>query len=172
MIGAVAAGKTTLAREIAAQLNAQHIELDALRYEAGWVLVPDETLRHKAAEWIGPDRWVIDGNYAAVQDLLWVRAQVLVWLDFPLRVVLWRLLSRTFSRIFKGEVFSSGNREQVTRLLGRQSIVLWAVRSHGRRRRLYEEMIARPRYAHLQVVRLRSPSEVKIWLSRGPFTGE
>lgn len=169
VVGAVAAGKSTLAREIAARIRAPYIELDALRYEAGWVLVPQETFRARAAQAIGTDRWVIEGNYSDVQDLLWVRAQLLVWLDIPLRVVLWRLMWRTVRRILTGEVFSTGKREHVGRLLGRNSIVLWAIRSHRRRRRVYEELTARDRYSHLGVVRLRSASEIAAWLSRASF---
>ena len=169
VVGAVAAGKSTVAREIAARIRAPHIELDALRYEAGWVAVPQELFRARATEAIGTERWVIEGNYSDVQDLLWVRAQLLVWLDIPLRVVLWRLIGRTVKRILTGEEFSAGKREHVGRLLGGNSIVWWAIRSHRRRRRVYEELTARERYAHLEVVRLRSASEVAAWLSRASF---
>jgi len=43
---------------------------------------------------------------------------VLIWVDFPLRIVLWRLLKRTAQRMMTGEVFANGNRESFWRLLG------------------------------------------------------
>ena len=48
-------------------------------------------------------RWVIDGNYSAVRDIVWDRAEAVVWLDFPLRTVLWRYAIRTRRRIRTGE---------------------------------------------------------------------
>jgi adenylate kinase family enzyme len=168
VVGAVGSGKTTLAREIAHRIDAPHIELDALRYQQGWVLEADETFRGKVAAFVGTDRWVIDGNYADVQDLTWLRAQLLVWVDFRLHVLLWRLLRRTFGRLWRGEEFSNGNREQFRRVFSSQSILIWAIRSHGRRRRRYEELLTHPRYAHLQVIRLRSPSAVNVWLAGLP----
>jgi adenylate kinase family enzyme len=168
VVGAVGSGKTTIARELACRIGAPHIELDALRYEPGWVEVPEETFRGKVAASVGTDRWVIDGNYANVQDLIWLRAQLLVWIDFPLPVILWRLLRRTFGRLLTGKAFAEGNREQLQRVFSSQSILIWAIRSHKRRRQLYEELLTHPRYAHLQVVRLRSPSAVRAWLAGMP----
>lgn len=168
VIGATGCGKTTLAREIARRINAPHIELDALRYQRGWVVVLDEAFRSEVAAYVGTDQWVIDGNYADVQDLTWLRAQLLVWIDFSLPLALWRLLRRTLGRLLTGEVLANGNQEQLRRVLSRQSILLWAVRSHSRRRQLYEELLTHPRYTHLQVVRLRSPSAIRAWLAEMP----
>jgi hypothetical protein len=168
VVGAVGCGKTTLAREIARRIDAPHIELDALRYQPDWVVEADETFRDKVVEYVGTDSWVIDGNYADVQDLTWLRAQLLVWIDIGLTVVLWRLLRRTFRRLWGKEEFFNRNREQFRRVFGSQSILIWAIRSHGPRRRRYEELLKHPRYAHLQVVRLRSPSAVRVWLAGLP----
>lgn len=168
VVGAVGCGKTTLAKEIARRIGAPHIELDALKYRQGWVEETDETFRSKVVTYVGTDRWVIDGNYADVQDLTWLRAQLLVWIDFRLPVVLWRLLRRTFRRLWRREELFNGNREQFGRVFSRQSILIWAIRSHGQRRRRYEELLTSPRYANLQVVRLRSPSAARVWLAGLP----
>ncbi|MCY4385693.1 MAG: AAA family ATPase [Desulfurellaceae bacterium] len=168
VIGATGCGKTTLAREVARRISAPHVELDALRYRQGWVVVLDEAFRSKVAAHVGTDRWVIDGNYANVQDLTWLRAQLLVWIDFPLPLALWRLMRRTLGRLLTGEVLANGNREQLRRVFSRQSILIWAVRSHSRRRQLYEELLTHPRYAHMRIVRLRSPSAIRTWLAGIP----
>jgi adenylate kinase family enzyme len=168
VVGAVGCGKTTLAKEIARRIGAPHIELDALKYQQGWVEETDEVFRGKVVAYVGTDRWVIDGNYADVQDLIWLRAQLLVWLDLRLPVVLWRLLRRTFRRLWRREELFNGNREQFKRVFGSESILIWAVRSQGNRRRRYEELLKLARYSHLQVVRLRSPSAVRDWLAGLP----
>ena len=168
LVGGVGCGKTSLARELACRICVPHIELDALKYQPGWVEVSNETFRSKVVALAGTDRWVIDGNYADVQDLIWLRAQILVWLDFPLPVTLWRLIRRTIGRLLTKEPFADGNKEQFRRMFSSQSVLVWAIRSHRRRRQHYEELLTYPRYAHLQVVRLRSPSAVGDWLAGMP----
>ena len=168
VVGSVGSGKTTLARELAYRIGVQHIELDSLRYQPDWTEVPDRIFRDKVVAIVGMNQWVIDGNYADVQDIIWLQAQLVVWIDFPILITLWRLLRRTFSRLLIKDTFADGNREQLRRLFGSQSILVWAIRSHWRRRKLYEQLLAQSRYAHLQVVRLRSPSAVRNWLAGMP----
>jgi adenylate kinase family enzyme len=167
VVGGVGCGKTTLAKEIARRIDAPHIELDEFRYNEEWVET-DEKFRPNVVAFVGTDKWVIDGNYAEVQDLIWIRAQLLVWIDFELPVVLWRLLRRTLRRLWTREEFANNNREQLKRVFSNRSILIWAIRSHGERRRRYEELLKHERYAHLQVVRLRSPSAVSAWVAGLP----
>ena len=41
VVGSSGAGKTSLARRLAAQLGVPHIELDALHFAEDWIEVPD-----------------------------------------------------------------------------------------------------------------------------------
>jgi hypothetical protein len=50
-------------------------------------------------------------------------------------------------------------------LLSRESILLWAIKTHRRRHREYSELLARPENKHLVVVRLRCPREAARWLA-------
>jgi hypothetical protein len=160
VVGAVGAGKSSLARALAQRAHLPYVELDSLRYQADWTQVADQTFFDEVVRNAGGSEWVIDGNDELTRDIVWIRAQVLIWVDFPLRIVLWRLLKRTAQRMMTGEVFANGNRESFWRLLGPNSIVLWAIRSHRPRRRSFEQLLATPRYAHLRVLRLRSQREV------------
>jgi adenylate kinase family enzyme len=168
VVGPNGCGKTTLARSLSERIGVRYVELDLFRYDPGWTEVSDDLFWNRVAEQVGADQWVIDGNYGAVRDIIWIRAEVLVWMDYALPVVVWRLLSRTVRRVLSGEEFANGNRERLSRLFSRQSILLWTIRSHRPRRRLYEELLATPRYAHLRVVRFRSPSAAASWLSQFP----
>jgi adenylate kinase family enzyme len=160
VVGAVGCGKTTLAHTLAEQMGLPHVELDALRYAPSWVETPNETFVSTVGRIVQGDRWVIDGNYEIVRPLVWSRSQMVIWVDFPLRVVLWRLLSRTAYRLLTREEFANGNREQLSRLLGRRSILAWAIRSHEARRRHYQQQLLERRFGNLHVERLRSPSAV------------
>jgi adenylate kinase family enzyme len=116
VVGPVASGKTTLAHALAQRAGLPHTELDVLRFALGWSQVPDGEFRGRVAELVRRERWVIDGNYASVRDLLWRRADTVVWLDYSLSVVLWRLLSRTVRRVVGREDLGSGRRERIGRL--------------------------------------------------------
>ena len=169
VIGTSAAGKTMLAASLAGLLRIPHIELDALHWEADWTEVSPEVMRERVTAAIAGDAWVVDGNYAVVRDLVWARAEAIVWLDLPLRTILWRFASRTARRLIHREELWAGNRERLrTQLASRDSLLWWILTTYRRRRREYpERLAARP---DLVAVRLRSAREARAWLASIPRT--
>src|SRR5436190_21797513 len=103
VIGTSCVGKSTFAGRLAAGLGVAHVELDALHWNPDWVETPGEVFRARVREAAARDGWVIDGNYVHVQDVIWARAEAVVWLDYPFRVVFWRALKRTARRAVSGE---------------------------------------------------------------------
>ena len=165
VIGTSGAGKTTLARELASLLGSPFVELDALHWDPNWTPAPPETFRARVAAATAGERWVVDGGYSAVRDLLWPRADTLIWLDYPIRVNLWRLLRRTCRRIAtRAELWNSNRESFRLDFLSRDSLFVWVLKTHRRRRREYARLLARPEYAALTVVRLRSPRATERWL--------
>ncbi len=164
--GSTGAGKSTFTGELARRLGVPHVELDALHWDPGWTPAPREEFRRRVAAALPPDgRWVVDGNYRAVRDISWGRADTLVWLDYPLPLVFWRLARRTLWRGLARVELYNGNREKLwEHLFTRDSLFLWLLKSHGRHRRQYPEALARPEYAHLRVERFKRPSEARAWL--------
>ncbi len=164
VVGTSATGKTTLAAALASILAVPHVELDALHWEPDWTEAPDEVLRQRVSTAISGDGWVVDGNYPKVRDLVWERAEAVVWLDLPLRTVLWRYLVRTARRVGRREVLWSGNRERLsTHLFSRDSLLWWILTTYRRRRREYPPLLAaRP---DLVAIRLRSGREADRWLA-------
>ena len=123
MVGTSGSGKTTLAKNIAQRLHIPHVELDELHWEANWVEAPDDVFRERLTKALENDSWVVDGNYGTVRDLILSRADMLVWLDFSLAVVMSRVTRRTFRRAFTGEELWHGNKELLrTALLSRDFI--------------------------------------------------
>lgn len=165
-MGTTGSGKTTLARDLALALGAPHVELDALFWERGWTPAALPEFRARVTEALRGECWVVEGNYSAVQDLTLGGADALVWLDYTIGVVLTRLLRRTFQRTLRREELWNGNRERFwEQFASRESLFVWALRTHWRRRRRYEEIVRSPAYAHLEVVRLRSPAQAEAWLA-------
>jgi adenylate kinase family enzyme len=155
-------GKTTLGRELAQRLGVPFVELDALVHGPGWTETPDDELRARVEPIVASGGWVIDGTYRSkLGSLVLDAADTVVWLDLPIRVWLPRLVRRTWRRLRDREVLWNGNVESVSGALwGRESLFLWALRSHLRRRRDWpDELAAYP------VVRLRTPAEVDCWLA-------
>jgi adenylate kinase family enzyme len=166
VIGTAGSGKTSLARALSDLSGLPHIELDLLRYEGDWREVPIAEFRERVTAIAQTDSWIIDGNYAAVRELTWTRAQLVVWIDYSLPVVLRRLVVRTVRRLATAANIGNGNRERFGRLFGRQSIFLWAIRSHSPLRKEYEMAIAARRSNPPHIVRYRSPKETRIWLAQ------
>jgi adenylate kinase family enzyme len=162
VVGTSGSGKTTFARSLAAHLGHPHVELDALNWGAKWTQATPEVMRQRVAEAVAGDRWVVDGNYSVSRDLLWARADTVVWLDFSRPVVTWRVMRRTFSRLVRRTEMWAGNRESLRMMLSRNSIIWWSLRTYARRRRQYPALLAA--HPHLRVVRLRSPREAERWL--------
>ncbi len=111
------------------------------------------------------DRWVVDGNYSKSRDIVWGSADTLVYLDYPLPVVMIRLLKRTFSRIIGRKRLWNDNVENWRdTFFSRDSILLWGLRTHSKYRREYLELFRQPEFGHLTVIHLRSQRATQRWL--------
>ena len=125
-----------------------------------WVQRPPEELRKLTAAAMAQDRWVVDGNYRVVRDLVWGRATTIIWLDYSFPVVFYRALRRTLARSLTGQELFSGNRESLAKaFLSKESILLWVITTFHRRRRELQEIIRSDEFPGLKFVRLHSQRE-------------
>ena len=169
VVGGTGSGKTTFARELARILDVPFTELDAIVWQPDWKMLEPAEFRARVAERIEAPAWVVDGNYggAGVRDLVWARADTIIWLDFPLLVMLGRLWRRTIPRIRSGRELwpGTGNRETVRgTFFSRDSLFLWAVTTHRKRRVGYTKMLAALAARGVHVIRFRRPADADRWL--------
>jgi adenylate kinase family enzyme len=162
--GVSGSGKTTLARELARLLGAPHIELDAHFHLAGWVQASAEQMAATVGAATAGETWVADGNYTRVRPVLWARVTTFVWLDYPKGIPTWRAFKRTIPRLVSRPELWNGNRESWRNLFDSGHPIWWSWHHHDVQRESYEEALADPAYAHVQVIRLRTPRETARWL--------
>ena len=128
--------------------------------------MPARELADKVTELMAEPQWIADGNYIdQVSGLLWPRAEMIVWLDLPLRVILLRLVRRSLDRIVHRTPMFNGNRETWRALVGRDSVLWWAVRSQRRHVRELPGRLDALAETGTSVVRLRSAAEADSWLA-------
>ncbi|MGQ0432995.1 MAG: shikimate kinase [Microthrixaceae bacterium] len=163
VVGNAGSGKTTLGRRLAAQLAVPFVELDAIFHQPGWRELPRDEFRRSVGEIVATDAWVVDGNYSAVRDLVWARAETVVWIDLPRAAVMRQVIGRTLRRAVRREELWNGNREPLRNLYRwdpTKNIIRWAWTRHG----VYADRFATaqgdPAYAHLSFVRLRSRQDI------------
>ncbi|MHC4470117.1 MAG: P-loop NTPase family protein [Planctomycetota bacterium] len=160
VIGTSCSGKTVFAARLAGVLGYPHVELDAIHWGPGWTEPTTEAFRAAVAEAVAGDRWVVDGNYGRVRDLVWPRAGTIFWLNFGFPLVFRRALLRTIRRVARRERLFGGNVETFrTAFLDRDGIPWWVIRTYGRRRRAYRKLLGADENRHLEVVEFRQPYE-------------
>ncbi|HUF06242.1 MAG TPA: hypothetical protein VMP86_02510 [Candidatus Binatia bacterium] len=108
VVGTSCSGKTTLARALANRLDLPFIEFDALFWGPDWTPVPEPVFRERLAVALTGEAWVADGAYSQHRDITWARVETVVWLDYPMPLVLGRWARRTLARIRSQEAFWPG----------------------------------------------------------------
>ena len=136
VFGTTGSGKSWLAKRLAACHGLRLIELDVLFWGKDWQPAPLELFRHRVEREIRDGDWIVVGNYGQVRDLTWRAADTLIWLDLPFPLVIWRLFWRTLRRsLTKENLWGTGNTESLVRsLFSRQSILLYAMKTHRKNR--------------------------------------
>jgi adenylate kinase family enzyme len=159
VIGPSGSGKTWVSERLSDRLALRHIEIDALYHGPNWESCSLEELRSRVVAATEGDGWVSDGTYhQMIGELVLQRAQTIVWLDLPVRLIQWRLIRRTYLRKKHDVELWHGNREgpwsESLRYL------LWPSfkRSFENRRKLPALF---ERHPQLEIHRLRSDGEVQ-----------
>jgi adenylate kinase family enzyme len=160
VIGSCCSGKTTFAAELAEILGVAHVELDALHHGPNWREASAEELQARVDEALASlNGWVTDGNYMHKLGTRVIdEADMVVWLDLPLRTLLPRIYRRSRRRMRERvELWHPGNFETWR---GIWVLSSYTIRTHHRRRRYWPS-----RFQGKTVVRLRSSAEADAWLA-------
>ncbi|PZS02382.1 MAG: adenylate kinase [Pseudonocardiales bacterium] len=138
---------------------ARFVELDSIFHQPNWEPLPVPQLRAAVAAIVAADAWVIDGNYSAVRDLIWARADTVVFFDLPRRMVMRQVGWRTARRATTGAELWNGNRESWRNALALhrdESILRWAWMQHTVYRERFRAAMTDPQWSHIDFVRITS----------------
>jgi adenylate kinase family enzyme len=94
VIGSGGAGKSTLARELAARTGLPLVHLDTLYWGPGWTKTPAEEWEGVVRDVIAGERWILDGNFGGTMELRLAAADTAILLDLPRLTCLRRAISR------------------------------------------------------------------------------
>jgi len=161
VVGTSGSGKSTFAQALAHAAGCPCIELDQLYWGPGWTAVPHEQFEDAVRAASSGDRWVADGNYSAVRDVLWSRATHIVWLNFGRWTVFSRVLWRTLRHGLTRRKLSHGNRESLRMaFFSRESVLLWSWTTFAGNRSKFAALREDARYAHLHWTEITDPARI------------
>ncbi len=161
-------GKTTLGKALSAKLGLPFVELDALYWLPDWQERPGEEFRrlvHETLDGHG-DGWVADGNYGGYLDgSVLPRADTLIYLRLPWRVIFWRIFKRAIRRARDKNLICGENTESWRQsFFSRDSLIYWYIGMglRGRTGRSIErrEGFIAKNGGHAMVIRLTSARQL------------
>jgi len=169
VVGTSVSGKITFSKAIAEKLGLQHIELDDLFWQDNWQQSADEVFLAKLTTQMNQTAtgYVIDGNYSRSIPVKWREVDVVIWLDIPFHVNMWQSLKRAIKRAVTGRTLwpSSNNTESFSRMLSRDSIIWWMIKTHQKNRKKYLHMMEDPQYQHIRWIHLKSSRQAQEFLA-------
>lgn len=99
VVGSTGSGKTHLARRLSRRLGIPLVELDRLKQASlGAASHQHEAFTSAVMDAVSQDSWIIDGHYREIRQLVWEQADLVILLDYPLPLIIQRLLRRYLAK--------------------------------------------------------------------------
>lgn len=158
-----------MANIISERLGIKLVGLDTLSWLPDWEARDHQDLRELVLSEVEDDNWVVDGNYTHLRDIIWLRANCIIWLNYHFSLVLYRSLRRTVTRIFTKEELFTGCYETFSQsFFSKDSIIWWVITTWGSKRRKYRIIYDNPITYNFYPIELKSPKETEDFLRAFP----
>ena len=121
-------GKTTLGKALSANLGLPFVELDAIHWLPDWQERPEEEFKQLVQEALADlaNGWIVDGqNGGKLGSSVLERADTLIWLRLPWRIVFWRTFKRTIRRARDKKLICGENIESWRLAFFSRDSLLW-----------------------------------------------
>lgn len=96
IVGGPGSGKSTLARWLGGQMGLPVHHMDLIHWKEDWVERPQAEKIPLAKAVEAGETWVFEGGLSATYESRMSRADMLIWLDLPVGLRLWRVTKRLF----------------------------------------------------------------------------
>ena len=99
VIGCCGAGKSTLAKKLSAKTGLPIIHLDKEYWNPNWEETPKVEWERKIKLLVSQSNYIMDGNYSGSLHLRLPSADKIIFLDYPTRICLWRVIKRIWKNL-------------------------------------------------------------------------
>ena len=96
IIGNAGSGKSTLTQKLQKITNLPVYYLDQYFWKPGWVRTDPDEYKKSHDAICDKDEWIIDGINLRVMEYRIKRADMIIFLDIPRYICIWRIFKRTF----------------------------------------------------------------------------
>lgn len=94
VVGNCGVGKSTFSKKLSLLTNIELIHLDLYYWEADWIEPEKAMWDTQVKKLVGKRSWIMDGNYGGTMDIRIDKADTIIFLNYPTRIALWRVLKR------------------------------------------------------------------------------
>jgi RimJ/RimL family protein N-acetyltransferase/adenylate kinase family enzyme len=167
IVGTSSSGKTTLAKNLSSTLEIPHKELDSFYWESNWTEADPEIFRERIQNFTQKEKWITDGNFFQVKDLVWGRATTVIWLDYPFLHIIKQFFTRSVRRSLSKEELWNGNTETFwNSIFSPNSLLMWILKSYRHNKVRIGTLLKSDEFPGTYFVRLKSPSETQEFLNK------
>jgi len=158
--GTTCTGKTTLGKKLSKECAIKQIDLDDLHFLPNWIEKEKSVfVRDVIKETKKYDNWIVTGSYQTLlKDTIWQEANLIVWLDYPLNLILRRYFIRTFKRVVLKEKCCGKNYETLSKTFSKESLFLWIFKTYWKRKKRMQDW-KEYLFSHKEWLILKSPKE-------------
>lgn len=160
-MGSGGAGKSTLSRQLGEKWNLPVIHLDAMFWQPGWNPLPRPEFMDRVKIELQKPAWILDGNYDSTIELRAQYADLVIYLDFPKTLCLYRACKRAWT--YRGTTRPDMGKDCPEKIDWEFVQWIWRYPTDVR-----PKMMAFLANVPCDVLILRNPKEVEQWLHQIP----
>lgn len=166
IVGGPGSGKSTLARALGDRTGLPVFHMDQFHWKEDWVERPAAEKLPMISAVEAQDRWILEGGASATYANRISRADLVVWLDLPVGLRLWRVTKRLFR--YLGVARPDLPKGCVERLHPETVAFYWFIWTSRHRSRTKIAQVVAGQAVAARVEHLRHPAEVADFLSNFP----
>ena len=95
IIGCGGSGKTTFSKKLHSILNLPLVHLDKEYWQPYWTKPTIEFWENSVENLASKELWILEGNYGGTFDIRLKRVDLVIWLDMPMPLCLYRVMKRS-----------------------------------------------------------------------------